>query len=312
MSYINYCINIMRKYLIISLFLLSGIVNAQELNCRIQVSSQSIQSSNKRVFESMQKDLYEFLNNRKWTDNVFSTDERIECNILINLTDQISSDEYKGTIQIQSNRPVFNSNYNSVMLNYKDNDLQFRYVEFQSMEFSENSHMSNLTSILAFYAYVIIGLDYDAFSLDGGTAYFQRAEKIVTNAQTAQEKGWKSFDSQKNRYWLIENILNPKYGSIREFYYRYHKNGLDVMAEKSADGRASIAEDLKLLQKVYREKPSAFMTFLQVAIDAKSDELVNVFSESYPEERTRVNNLLKEIDPTNSGKYQKILTPEGK
>lgn len=312
MSYINYCLNIMRKYLILSLILFSGIVNAQELNCRISVSSQQIQTSNKRIFESMQKDLYEFLNNRKWTDNVFSNDERIECNILINLTEQISTDEYKGTIQVQSNRPVFNSNYNSVMLNYKDNDIQFRYVEFQPMDFSENSHLSNLTSLLAYYAYIIIGLDYDAFSVDGGTAYFQKAEKIVTNAQNATEKGWKSFEGQRNRYWLIENILNPKYGPVREFYYNYHRNGLDVMAEKAADGRASIAENLKLLQKVYREKPSQFMTFLQVVLDAKSDEFVNVFSDSYPEERTRVNNLLKEIDPTNSGKYQKILTPDGK
>ncbi len=198
------------------------------------------------------------------------------------------------------------------MLNYKDNEVQFRYVEFQTMEFSENSNLSNLTSLLAYYAYIIIGLDYDAFSLDGGTAYFQKAEKIVTNAQNATEKGWKSFEGQRNRYWLIENILNPKYAPVREFYYRYHRNGLDVMAEKSADGRASIAEDLKLLQKVFREKPSPFLTFLQVVFDAKSDEFVNVFSDSYPEERTRVNNLLKEIDPTNSGKYQKIITPEGK
>jgi len=301
-----------RKYLIISLILISNIINAQELNCRVQVVWQQIQSSNKHIFESMQKDIYEFLNNRKWTDNIFSTDERIECNILINLTEQLSADEYKGTMQIQSNRPIFNSNFNSVIFNYKDNDIQFRYLEFQPMDFSENSFISNLTSLLAYYAYIIIGLDYDSFSLDGGTLYFQKAEKVVTNAQNTQEKGWKSFESQKNRYWLIENILNPKYSSIREFYYRYHRNGMDIMSEKSTDGRTEIVEDLKLLQKVFREKPSQFMNFLQIVFDAKSDEFVNVFSESYPDEKTRVSTILKEVDPTNSGKYQKIILSDGK
>jgi len=299
--------NNMQKFLFVLFTFITFSAFSQELNCRVQVVSQQIQSSNKHIFESMQKDIYEFVNNRKWTDNVFSNDERIECNILINLTEQISADEYKGTIQVQANRPIFNTNYNSVLLNYKDNDVQFRYVEFQSMDFSETSNMSNLTSLLAYYAYVIIGLDYDSFSLDGGTAYFQKAEKIVTNAQSAQEKGWKSFESQKNRYWLVENILNPKYAPVREFYYMFHRNGMDLMAEKTADARTQIAESLKLLQKVYREKPSPFMTFLQVVFDSKSDEFVNVFSESYPDEKARVSTLLKEIDPTNSGKYQKII-----
>jgi hypothetical protein len=301
-----------QNFLLVGFVLISQFLFGQELNCRVQVVSQQIQSSNKHIFESMQKDLYEFLNNRKWTDNVFSNDERIECTIMINLTEQLSADEYKGTMQIQSNRPVYNSNFNSVLLNYKDNDIQFRYVEFQPMEFNENSSVSNLTSLLAYYAYIIIGLDYDSFSPEGGTPYFQKAEKIVTNSQNAQEKGWKSFEGQKNRYWLVENILNSKYGPVRDFYYRYHRLGLDVMTEKSADARTEIAEDLKLLQKVFREKPSPFMNYLQIVFDAKSDELVNVFSESYPDEKTRVNTLLKEIDPANSGKYQKIVTPDGK
>ncbi len=312
MSYINFYHKIMQKFIIICFLFISNLIIAQELNFRVQVVSQQIQGSNKHIFESMQKDIYEFLNNRKWTDNVFSNDERIECNILINLTEQVSTDEFKGTIQVQSNRPVFNSNFNSVIFNFKDNDVQFRYVEFQSMEFSENTNMSNLTSLLAYYAYIVIGLDYDSFSLNGGTPYFQKAEKIVTNAQTAQEKGWKSFESQRNRYWLTENILNPKYAPVREFYYLYHRNGLDIMAEKAADGRTQIAESLKLLQKVFREKPSQFMTFLQVVFDAKSDEFVNVFSESFPDEKTRINNLLKEIDPANSSKYQKIMLTDGK
>lgn len=300
------------RILIFALLVLPLNIFCQELNCRIQVVSQQIQTSNKHIFESMQKDIYEFVNNRRWTDNVFSVDERIECTIMINLTEQLSADEYKGTMQIQSNRPVFNTNFNSVMLNYKDNDIQFRYVEFQPMEFSENTSLSNLTSLLAYYAYLIIGLDYDAFSPEGGTPYFLKAEKIVTNSQNAQEKGWKSFESQKNRYWLIENILNSKYGPVREFLYNYHRLGMDIMADKAADARTEISESLKLLQKVYREKPSQFMNFLQIVFDAKSDEFINIFSESYPDEKTRVYNLLKEIDPANSSKYIRITQSDGK
>ncbi|NSW45014.1 MAG: DUF4835 family protein [Bacteroidales bacterium] len=280
---------------------------AQELNCRIQVFSQQIQTSNKHIFESMQKDLYEFMNNRKWTDHVYTYDEKIECTILINLTEQISADQYKGTMQIQSIRPIFNSNYNSVMLNLKDNDIQFNYQEFQALEFNENTFGSNLVSLLAYYAYIIIGFDYDSYSLMGGTPYFQKAEKIVQNAQNAQEKGWKSYESQKNRYWLVENLLNSKYAPIREFNYKYHRLGLDIMAEKQAEGRAQIADALTLIQKVYRDKPSPFMMLLQILFDAKSDEFVQVFSESFPDEKARIANLLKEVDPTNANKYQRIL-----
>ena len=294
--------------IILLLLFIFNLLDAQELNCRVQVFSQQIQTTNKHIFESMQKDIYEFVNNRKWTDHVFSYDEKIECSILINLTEQVSTDQYKGTIQVQAIRPVFNTNYNSVLLNLKDNDVQFNYVEFQSMDFNENSFTSNLTSLLAYYVYIILGFDYDTYSLMGGTPYFQKAEKIVQNAQNAQEKGWKSFESQKNRYWLVENLLNSKYAPVRELLYNYHRLGLDIMHSKQAEGRAEIAESLSLLQKVFREKPSPFMMLLQVVLDAKSDELVQVFSESYPEEKVRVVNILKEIDPTNSAKYQRILT----
>jgi len=298
----------MNKFIaFISGFIFLNACYAQELNCRIQVFSQQIQTSNKHIFESMQKDLYEFMNNRKWTDHVYTYDEKIECTILINLTEQISADQYKGTMQIQSIRPIFNSNYNSVMLNLKDNDIQFNYQEFQALEFNENTFGSNLVSLLAYYAYIIIGFDYDSYSLMGGTPYFQKAEKIVQNAQNAQEKGWKSYESQKNRYWLVENLLNSKYAPIREFNYKYHRLGLDIMAEKQADGRAQIADALTLIQKVFRDKPSPFMMLLQILFDAKSDEFVQVFSESFPDEKARIVNLLKEVDPTNANKYQRLL-----
>jgi hypothetical protein len=227
---------------------------------------------------------------------------------MLNITEQIGSDEFKGTIQVQSRRPVFNTSYNTTMLNFQDNNLHFRFREYEKIEFSESTHLNNLSSILAFYAYVIIGLDYDSFSLLGGTEYFQKAERIVSNAQNAVERGWKAYEgNRKNRYWLIENLLNPKYKPLREAIYKYHRLGLDVMSEKTAEGRAEIAESLVLLQRVYREKPDPYLFALQLFFDAKSDELVNIFSESFPTEKARVVNILTEIDNANASKYKKII-----
>src|SRR3989339_2053755 len=170
----------MKLFLFITLFILINTsLFSQELNCRIQLMHQQIQGTNVKVFETLQTALYEFMNNKKWTDHVYSMEERIECNIMINLTEQVSQDEFKGTIQVQATRPVFNTSYTSVLFNHMDNNMHFKYVEFQSLEFSETTHMSNLTSILAYYAYIILGLDYDTFSPKGGYEFFQKAEKIV-------------------------------------------------------------------------------------------------------------------------------------
>ena len=281
---------------------------AQELRCNIQVNSQKIQGTNRTVFQTLQTAIYEFMNNTPWTNHVYGFDERIECNIMLNITEQSGSDEFKGTIQVQSRRPVHNSSYNTTMLNFLDNNLHFRYREFDKIEFSESSHLNNLSSTLAFYAYVILGIDYDSFSSLGGNEYLLKAEKIVTNAQVAPEKGWKAYEgNRKNRYWLIENLLNSKYRPLREVYYRYHRTGLDRMSEKSTEGRAEIAECLAMLQKVYREKPDPYLFGLQLFFDAKNDELVNVFSESFPTEKARVVNILTEIDNPNASKYKTIL-----
>ncbi len=283
-------------------------VMAQELNCNVQVSAQKIQGSNREVFQSMQRDIYEFMNNTVWTNNVLSYSERIDCNFLINLTDQLSADEFKGTIQIQLSRPVFNTTYNSTILNFVDNNFQFRYVEFQPLEFDPNVHRSNLVSVLAYYTYIVIGLDFDSFSTEGGTPYFQLAEKIVTNAQNAPEAGWKPYDGSRNRnrYWLVKNILNKEYAEIRRFIYEYDRNGLDLMESRLAEARTSMAESLKLLQEVYRKKPDPYMYFMQLILDAKADELVNIFSEAFPEEKSRVIQILTEIDPANKTKYENI------
>ena len=285
-----------------------GIIKGQELNCNVQVSAQKIQGSNREVFQSMQRDIYEFMNNTVWTNNVMSYSERIDCNFLINLTDQLSADEFKGTIQIQLSRPVFNTTYNSTILNFVDNNFQFRYVEFQPLEFDPNVHRSNLVSVLAYYTYIVIGLDFDSFSPEAGTPYFQLAEKIVSNAQNAPEAGWKPYDGSRNRnrYWLVKNILDKEYAEIRRFVYEYDRNGLDLMESRLAEARTSMAESLKLLQEVYRKKPDPYMYFMQLVLDAKSDELVNIFSEAFPEEKSRVIQILAEIDPANKTKYEKI------
>ena len=298
-----------KLFLLILVIFLNLNIYAQELNCNVQILTQQIQGTNKQVFQTLEGAIYEFINNTSWTNHSFDVDERIECNMLFNITDQISDSEFSGTLQIQVRRPVYNSSLNTVLFNYVDNDLDFEYVEYQPMEFSETSHISNITSILAYYVYIILGLDYDSFSYEGGTEFFEKAEKVVNNARNAKEKGWKSIDSQsrKNRYWLINNILHEDFSPAREFIYKYHRLGLDRMYEKLNEARAEIAENLTSLQQVYRNKPDPFMHFLQVIYDAKSDEIVNIFKESLPEEKRRVFALLNEIDPANTNKYEKII-----
>jgi hypothetical protein len=296
-------------YLLLSiLFLIPGIAYSQELNCNVQISAQKIQGSNREVFESMQRDLYDFMNNTVWTNHVFTYSERIECNLLINLTDQLSADEFTGTIQIQLKRPVYNTTYNSTVLNFIDNSFKFRYVEYQPLEFDPTTYRSSLVSVLAYYAYLILGFDNDTFSPEGGTEYFQMAEKIVNNAQNAPEAGWKPYDGSRNRnrYWLVKNLLDKEYEGVRQFLYEYYINGLDKMESKISDARNSMVESLRLVQDVYRKKPDPFMYLVQVVMDAKSDEIINVFTESFPEEKSRVVQILTEIDPSNKTKYEKI------
>ena len=294
-----------RIILILALICYSVLAQGQELRCNVSVSSSRVEGTYKQVFESMRTAIYEFMNNRKWSDNVFTSDEKIECTIFIQITEQVSADEFKGTMQVQLNRPIFNSSYNSPILNIKDNDLQFRYVEFQPMDFDESSNTNALTNILAYYANILLGFDYDSFSPLGGSAYFQKARDIVNRSQNASEKGWRAFEGNFNRFWLIENLTNKAYGPFRELIYRYHRLGLDVMAEKPDIGRSEIADALKNMQRVYRSKPDTYIN--RIFFDAKSDELVNIFSKGSSDEKGRVMVVLTECDPSNSGKYAKIL-----
>jgi len=296
-------------FVLSAIFLASSLLS-QELRCNIQITSQQVQGTNRQVFQTLQSAMNEFINGRAWSNYKFTTSERIECSMLFNIQDY-SGDQFKGTLQIQVRRPVFNSSYNTVLFNYVDNDLDFTYAEYQPLEFSETSHLSNLTSILAYYANIILGLDFDSYAFKSGTEFFQKAERVVNNAQNANEKGWRAGEStsRRNRYWLINNILDEEFSPVREFVYNYHRLGLDLMYDKPVDGRIIIAESLTLLQDVYRNRPDPFMHFFQVILDAKSDEFVSIFQGSMEDEKRRVLAVLNQIDPTHGDKYRTILTP---
>jgi hypothetical protein len=281
-------------------------VQAQELRCNISVNSSRIQGTNKSVFNTLQRDLYEFVNGTAWTSNVFSTDERIECSIFITINEQLGASDFKGTLQVQSSRPVHGSAYTTPVFNFMDNEIAFHYLEYDKLEFNENQY-SSLVSLLTFYVYVIIGLDYDTFSLRGGTEWFKKAEQIVLLAQNATETGWKPYDgSRNNRYWMIENILNSKYTAERAAYYKYHRLGLDRMSDQIAEGRDEVMNAVLDLQKVYRERPDTYLFYLKMFFDAKADEIANIFSESPQQERNRVYQILTEIDKANENKYKKL------
>lgn len=280
-------------------------VQAQELRCNISVSTQKIQGTNREMFTNMQKDMYEFVNNRRWSSNVFSYDEKIEANILITLDEQSGGDEFKGTMQVRVSRPVYNSSYNSVLLNFKDNDVTFKYREFEALEFNESGQNSELVNLLAFYAYIILGMDYDSFSLMGGNEFFNKAENIVAQCQNAREPGWKSFEGRRNRYWLINNLQDRSYASVRECIYKYHRLGLDAMSDNVNEGRLEVVSALELLQKAHRSKPNSYI--MQVFFDAKSDEIVNIFKPAFTDERKRVYNIVLEVNPANVSKYSALL-----
>ncbi len=296
-----------RAYLIAALFVatFAQSVAAQELEIRIQVSHSQLQGVDNSKYENMQKALNEFVTNQIWTNNVFKTEERIKCNMLLNITKEVYSDEFQATLQVVSSRPVYGTGYDSPMLNILDKNIQFKYADGETLIFNENSH-DELTSLIAYYVYIIIGFDYDSFGKMGGTPYFEKAQKIVNNAQGSNYAGWKSFETNKrNRYWLAENLMNSVYAPIREYIYKYHRLGLDLMGTRLADGCASIAEGMNDLLKVHRQKSDSYL--MSIFFDAKADEIVNIFSNSSDQaQQNKVYNFLKEIDASNLSKYDKI------
>ena len=286
------------------LFLTSGSVLAQQLNCTVSVISPQVQNTERRIFETLQNDIREFMNYRQWTTDNFALEERIECSILITISERIGNDRFRGTLQVQSSRPAFMTSYNSTLLNVNDQDFTFTYLENQPIQFQENQHSDNLSSVLAFYAYMILGMDYDSFSPKGGEPFYQQALQVVNNAQNEQERGWKAFEGSRNRYWLIENTLNARYEEFRQVIYDYHRLGLDVMQSDIEGGRRVITECIPKLKRIRMDQPNSYL--LTVFFTAKTDELINIYKEAFPDVKQRVANDLKEMDPANANRYSEI------
>lgn len=293
--------------LIFGLIFLQFGLTAQELNCQVKINYSQIQgSTNKQIFDQLEKSIFDFMNNtNKWTGNAYTVQEKIECSIFITINQQLGTDEYSGSIQIQAVRPVYKSSYKTQILNVMDENFQFKYQQFTQIEFNLNKFDNNLTSVLAYYAYVILASDADTFAPLGGSEYWQKAQIIVQNAQSASEVGWQSNQQgQKNRYWLVENTLTPTFKGIRDCQYAYCRTGLDIMFEKVEEGRANILKALDLLKPVYIARPASYT--MQLFFNAKTDEIINIFKGAQPEEKTKVMETLMQVDPANTTKYTKI------
>lgn len=277
----------------------------QELNCSIFVNAERVESTEREVFKEMEVAFAQFLNNRKWTNDNYTQDERINCNIVINVQNMPSVGIFDATVQIVSARPIYGTSYESIVFNFADRDWDFEYNESQPLQFDDNVFTNNITSLLAFYAYTIIGLDYDTFGKLGGDQFFQKSWNLVNVAQQSGRSGWDQFDSNRNRYWLAENLINIQMRPIREGLYDYHRLGLDVFEEKPDDARKTIANVLKQAQGVNQSRPNSILTI--AFLDAKTDEITQIFSEGNPSVRRDTYNTLVKLDPSNTDKYQPLI-----
>ena len=297
--------NLINSLTITLLFAPLGSVFAQELECRVVVNSDRVQTLERRVFDDMETAFTAFFNERKWTDDTFEEEERIKCNVIINIQEIPAIGSYKATVQILSARPVYGSNYQTVVFNFADRDWTFEYVEGQPLIFNENTFNNNITSLLGYYGYIILGYDYDTFSPKGGDVYFQRAWQVVTSAQQSGYPGWEQFNSTRNRYWLAENLISTQLAPVRELQYSYHRLGLDIMAEKPDEGRKSIAEALATLKTANGARPRSIITLS--FLDSKTAELTKMFSNGEISVRRNVYNTLINIDPSISEKVKPMI-----
>ncbi|OJV36488.1 MAG: DUF4835 domain-containing protein [Bacteroidales bacterium 36-12] len=292
------------KYLLTFMLLIGHGLLAQELNCNLKVNSDMIQGSNKSIFTTLEKSASDFMNNRKWTDLSYSENERIECNINI-VVAKLEDDVFTAEIQVQSRRPVFNSSYNTTLFNFRDNSFVFSYKEFEVLEFNENVITSNLTAVLTYYAYIILGYDMDSYSRLGGTPYFNMAERIVNSAQSVDMPGWRAFESTKNRYALVNNLTDEAFKKQRNYVYEYHRLGLDEMTINMANARARIASGISVLRETNRSRPSAIV--VTSFLDAKTDEILNIFKRAEDKEKREVLQILSDVNPTQTEKYESFL-----
>jgi Domain of unknown function (DUF4835) len=304
----------MRKlFFLILLVFVTGLLQAQELRATISiVSSQVGNSVNPGVFKTLQTALNSFMNNRKWTSDNFLPNEKIACNFLLNLEATSEANVYNASLTIQAARPIFNTSYLSPIINFRDESVTFKYVEFQQLDFNENrvsgsdAQVSNLTAVFAYYAYMILAFDYDSFSQHGGDTYFQKAQNIVNNAPDGRGiSGWKAFDGTRNRYWLVENMQNSRYTIMHDVYYNYYRLGMDKFYEDESTARAEVMNVLNLLNNFNTDNPNKMIN--QFFFQGKSTEIIKLFSKAPQQDKARASELLQKMDVTNANKYKDEL-----
>ncbi len=302
-----------KRLLIIAAMAVTVSAQAQELQAKVTVLSQQIGSAiNKNVFTTMQTQLTNLLNNRKWTGDVFQPQEKIQCNFLLNLQSVSDDNIYKATLTIQAARPVFNSTYQSPLVNYQDADVTFKYIEYQPIEFNESRIggtdplSGNLTAIFGYYAYIILGLDYDSFEPKGGDAYFQKALNVVNNAPEEKSiSGWKAFDGFRNRYWLATNVTNNKLNQVHDIFYDYYRSGLDMLYQDQISARVNVLNTMNDLQDFNQENVNTMV--MQFFLQGRSDEIVGIFKKADPSTKSKVIGIMSKLDIANAGKYQTEL-----
>lgn len=293
-----------RTLFIVILLGLATSLFAQDFQCQVSINSQRIAGTNYEKFNQLQQELYKFVNDRKWCQYTFKINERIECSILINLESQ-SGDVMKASMTVQLQRPVYKTSYKSPVLNFQDKSVQFNYVDGEPLEYAEGSNLHQLTSLVAFYLNLFLAVDFDTFSQNGGSPYFTKCQAIVNQCQSVIEPGWKSYESgQNNRYWLMENFTNSSYAKYHDFFYQYHRLGLDIMSESPDAGRAAVLEALRLLQQVNQQRSALFLT--QIIVQTKAQEIINIFGEGSTTEKQQAVQIMKQVDPANASKYDAI------
>lgn len=289
-----------------SLILTCGL-QAQELNANVKVNTQKLQTVDPKVFETLEQTLQEFLNSQKWTTDVFETEERITCNFILTIQEELSPTSFKADLAVQSSRPVYMSEYDTPLFNYIDKEVTFYYEQYQPIQYSRNQYNDNLSAVLAYYAFIILGKDYDSFSPMGGEPYFQLAQDIlnsVPQSAAASNPGWRSVEGNRNRYWLIENIMSPRVRPLRQAMYQYHREGLDIMYQDVETGRAVITQALGDIGSVNQSYPNSMI--VQLFNNEKSSELVEIYKLGSLDQQNEVIRLMSRLDPANASKYREI------
>ena len=292
---------------LIGCILMGSNLLAQELNFNVKINTQKLQTVDPQVFSTLENTLKEFLNNQKWTTDAYENHERIEGNILLTIQEELSPTSFKATMAIQSSRPIYGVDAKSLIINHIDNEVTFEYQEYDPIQFSVNSFNSNLSSILSFYIYIVIGMDYDSFSPFGGEKYFQLAQDILNNVPqsiSANDVGWNSLRSDNNRFWIIENILSPRVRPFRQTIYDYHRQGLDIMANDVDSGRKIMADAINNLIDVNQAYPNSII--LRMFVNAKADEMIEIFKRGTRQEKDQIIRNLSKIDASNASKYRTI------